>query len=371
MFIQANYGKMLEERLKFIFNQFLHKAKFDSYEEFKTGHINDTYLIKTKKKPYFILQKINHNVFKEVASLVKNKINISTHLQKKFAHLSKQELHRRVLSFVYTKNGEAYYKENDGSYWNMTLFIEDSLTFDKVSSEEIAYEGGKLFGEFLNMTSDFEASKLIEVIPRFHDMSFRYSQFEEAIKIASKDRLFHAEKYIDLIKKSKAEMHIIQNLKDSGKIKLRVTHNDTKISNALFDLNNKGLCVIDTDTIMPGIIHYDFGDAIRTICNSATEDETELDLVNFNLKYYKAYVKGFLETIGDSLTPIELKYLPLGAKSTIFIMALRFLTDYLNGDIYYKTNYPEHNFDRAKNQFKLIESLNENYIEMQVNDNNL
>ena len=190
-------------------------------------------------------------------------------------------------------------------------------------------------------------------------MSFRFSQFEDSLKIASNERLFQAKKYIDLVWSLKDEMHIIQNLKESGEIKVRVTHNDTKISNVLFDTNNKGLCVIDTDTIMPGVVHYDFGDAIRTICNSAAEDEQDLDKVNFNLDYYKAYTKGFLEEVKNALSPIEIKYLPLGAKTMIFIMAIRFLTDFLNGDVYYKTKYPEHNLDRAKNQFKLIESMSE------------
>ena len=176
-----------------------------------------------------------------------------------------------------------------------------------------------------------------------------------------------AKKYIELVWSLRDEMHIIQNLKESGEIKLRVTHNDTKISNVLFDANNKGLCVIDTDTVMPGVVHYDFGDAIRTICNSAAEDETDLDKVNFNLEYYNAYTKGFLEEVASALSPTELKYLPLGAKTMIFIMALRFLTDFLNGDTYYKTKYPEHNLDRAKNQFKLIESMSEKMNVLKIN----
>lgn len=350
---------MLKEKLKHIFDKFDHPGEFDSYEELATGHINDTYLIRTKQSPHFVLQRINHGVFKDVPGLINNKINVSRHIRKKLAHLPEHELKRRVLSFVDTKTGDTYYKGQEGDYWNMMFFIEDSLTFETVNSEEIAYEGGKLFGDFLNLTSDFDASKLIDVIPKFHDMSFRYSQFEDAMSSTSYDKIEQAQDYINLVQEMKTEMHILENLKNSGELKTRVTHNDTKISNALFDLNNKGLCVIDTDTVMPGIIHFDFGDAIRTICNTAVEDETNLKLVTFNLDYYKSYVKGFLETAGGSLTPVELKYLPLGAKSTIFIMALRFLTDFLNGNIYYKVDYPEHNFDRAKNQFKLIESFSE------------
>jgi serine/threonine protein kinase len=348
-----------QQQLEEAFNRFNHNSEFLSYSELASGHINDTYLVKTAAGISYVLQRINHGVFKDVPGLISNKVNVSKHLQKKLAYLPKYELNRKVLSFVETLNGGYYYVDTDGGYWNLMVYIDNSITFETVNNEEVAYEGGKLIGDFLNLTSDFEASKLTEVIPKFHDMSFRFSQFQDALKVASKERLKQAKVYIDLVLSLKEEMHIIQNLKESGAIKLRVTHNDTKISNVLFDTNNKGLCVIDTDTVMPGIVHYDFGDAIRTICNSAAEDETDLDKVNFNLEYYNAYLKGFLEQMESALSPTELKYLPLGAKTMIFIMALRFLTDFLNGDIYYKTKYPEHNLDRAKNQFKLIESMSE------------
>ena len=357
---------MITNQLEFVFNQFAHKSEFLSFEELASGHINDTYLIKTTQKPFFVLQRINHGVFKDIPGLISNKVNISDHLVKKLSHLSKEELNRRVLHFVKTKEGDSYYRGDEGNYWNVMVFIDNSVTYETVQDEEVAYEGGKLFGDFLNMTSDFDTDNLTEVIPKFHDMSFRFTQFEDALKIASEERKQQAKKCIERVVILKGEMHILQNLKESRELKLRVTHNDTKISNALFDTNKKGLCVIDTDTIMPGIVHYDFGDAIRTICNSAAEDEKNLNLVNFNLTYYKAYTKGFLEKIGNSLTPLELKYLPLGAKSMIFIMAIRFLTDFLNDDIYYKTSYPEHNLDRAKNQFKLIESFSEYFNEMDV-----
>ena len=228
----------------------------------------------------------------------------------------------------------------------------------------MAYEGGKLFGEFIHLTQDFDPSDLVEVIPRFHDMSFRFEQFEEALQNAPQERLKNSQAYIDIAKGLKKEMHILQELKDDGQIILRVTHNDTKISNALFDMEGKGLCVIDTDTIMPGIIHYDFGDAIRTICNTAAEDEKDLEKVKFNKEFYQAYSQGFIEKLGVAVSALERKYFPLGAKTMIFIMALRFLTDYLNNDIYYKTKYPDHNLVRSMNQFKLIQSFDEVMGEM-------
>ena len=350
---------MVTERLKFIFGQFEHQSEFESYKELASGHINDTYLIKTKSKPYYVLQRINHGIFPDVPGLIENKVAISQHIKEKLQHLSLKKQKRRILKFFKTIAGASYYKGDEGNYWNLMQFIDKSVTHMTVPNEDVAYQSGKLLGQFLTLTNDFDASKLTEVIPNFHNMTFRYSQFDEALKSASPERLQKAHTYIELVNNSKEEMHILQRLKESGEIKIRVTHNDTKISNVLFNKKEKGLCLIDLDTVMPGIVHYDFGDAIRTSCNTAEEDETNLDLVEFNLDYYNAYKKGFLKMMGDSLTPLELKYLPLGAKTMIFIIGLRFLTDYLNGDIYFKTKYADHNLDRAKNQFKLLQSLSE------------
>ncbi|WP_299551449.1 aminoglycoside phosphotransferase family protein [Seonamhaeicola sp.] len=344
---------MMLHKLKHIFDQFDHHAVFETSEELASGHINDTFLIKTREKPFFVLQRINHDVFKDVPGLMQNKVSISQHIRKKLS----DRAYRLVLTFVKSKQGNSFYFKEHKDFWCLSYFIENCITHDIVQTSEVAYEGGQLVGEFLRLTDDFDSSKLVEVISKFHDMSYRFSQFEAALKGASEERLDNAERQIKTIQSLKAEMHILQNLKEAGKIKIRVTHNDTKISNILFTKENKGLCVIDTDTVMPGIVHYDFGDAIRTICNTAAEDETNLDLVRFNIDFYKAYAEGFLKEMRPSLSPLELKYLPLGAKTMIFIMALRFLTDYLNNDVYYKTAYAEHNLDRSKNQLKLIESF--------------
>ena len=350
---------MKTETIKSIFKEFDHKANYVSHSELNSGHINDTFLVKTDGENNYILQKINHNIFKDVPGLVNNKVLTSNHIKSKYPNLSEEELSKKVLSFVKTKKTDFYYHKENGDFWNVMIFIDNSVTHEIVKDKEIAYEGGKLLGEFLNLTSDFDSNKLIDVIPNFHDMSFRYKQYASSLQSASKSRLNKAAKYTKIVAELKDEMHILQELKEEGKIPVRVTHNDTKISNSLFDKNNKGMCMIDTDTVMPGIIHYDFGDAIRTICNTAAEDEKDLSKVEFNLDYYKAYEKGFLEQSKESLSAIGLKYLPLAAKTMIFIMAIRFLTDFLNNDVYYKTNYSEHNLDRAKNQFKLIESFTE------------
>ncbi|MEE9406480.1 MAG: phosphotransferase [Polaribacter sp.] len=347
----------MKANIESIFNEFNHQSKYVGHSELSSGHINDTFLVKTDGTHNYIVQRINHRVFKDVPGLVNNKILTSKHLISKYPNATEQELNKTVLSFVKAKDTAFYYHKENDDFWNVMIFIDHSITHEIVKNPEIAYEGGKLLGDFLNLTSDFDSSLLIDVIPNFHDMSSRYKQYTLSVQNALKERLNKAAKYIQIVADLKEEMHILQNLKKAGEIPVRVTHNDTKISNSLFTKNNKGICMIDTDTVMPGIIHYDFGDAIRTICNSGAEDEKDLSKVEFNLEYYKAYEKGFLEKTNDSLSKTELKYLPLAAKTMIFIMAIRFLTDYLNNDVYYKTNYPEHNLVRSKNQFKLIESF--------------
>ena len=359
-YIQQNYGtNMKAETIKFIFNSFNHGSNYLSHSELNTGHINDTFFVNTDLGNKYILQRINHHVFKDVAGLVNNKTLISNHIRSKFPDISDNAFSKTNLTFVKAKDTNLYYYTQNGNFWNLMVFIEDSITHEIVIDEEIAYEGGKLLGAFLNHTSDFDSRQLIDVIPNFHDMSFRFKQYALSLQSAPKERLQKVIKYTNIVSELKEEMHILQNLKETNKIPRRVTHNDAKISNSLFDKENKGICMIDTDTVMPGIIHYDFGDAIRTICNTAAEDEKDLSKVEFNVAYYKAYKKGFLEETAHSLTAKELEYLQLAVKTMIFIMALRFLTDYLKQDVYYKIKYPEHNLDRAKNQFKLIESFSE------------
>ena len=347
------------EILREVFDVFLPDQEIDSFTELTSGHINDTFLITTNQQHHYVFQKINKGVFPDVPGLIMNKVKISRHLHHKLSSLTEKERQRKVLTFLQTSTGENFYIDQNGDFWNVTIFIDHSQTFETVTDPKVANEGGKLFGEFIRLTQDFDPSDLVEVIPRFHDMSFRFEQFEDALRNASQERTKRAQAYIDIAKGLKKEMHILQELKDTEHIRLRVTHNDTKISNALFDMEGKGLCVIDTDTIMPGIIHYDFGDAIRTICNTAAEDEKDLEKVKFNKEFYQAYSKGFLENIGNAVSDLERKHFPLAAKTMIFIMALRFLTDYLNDDIYYKTSYPEHNLDRSMNQLKLIQSFEE------------
>lgn len=336
-----------------IFNQFQHYGNLTDFSELKSGHINDTYLIKTDSTTSYILQRINHLVFPNVPKLIENKVLISKHLQSK----SKGT----VLQFMPLKHQNKYYLEAKGLFWNLMPFIENSKTFTVVPNKEIASEAGRLLGDFLNDTSDFEVNLLYDVIIDFHNMKYRFWQFQESLKTADSKRLSRSKPWIEEINRLENEMLIIQKLKDENKIPIRVTHNDTKVSNCLFDENNKGICMIDLDTVMKGIIHYDFGDALRSTCNMAKEDETDLNKIQFNIDFYGAYKDGFLEKYKNAITPLELELLPLSVKTMIFIMALRFLTDFLNNDLYYKTEYESHNLDRAINQFTLIQRLESVY----------
>lgn len=353
--------------LKRIVNFFIPDRKVMEVVEITSGHINDTMLVTMSGGERFVFQRINKNVFADIPGLIMNKVKISDHLHRKLADLPEHERRRRALTFLKSKGGSYYKLDDNGDFWHATYFIEGSRNFETVNSSDVAYEGGRLFGSFIRQTQDMDPNDLLEVIPHFHDMSFRFEQFDEALKKGRKDRIQKAETLIKLARDLQEEMTILENLKNAGRIRVRVTHNDTKISNALFDSKGKGLCVIDTDTVMPGIVHYDFGDAIRTICNSSAEDEIDLSKVTFNKEFYSSYSKGYLEALGNTVSDFEIDYFPLAAKTMIFIMALRFLTDYLNSDRYYKTSYPEHNLTRSRNQFKLLKSFEEQSGNMGLN----
>lgn len=350
--------------LQKVFNHFNHLGDFEDFSELTSGHINDTFFIKTNSSQNYVLQRINSYVFKKSKELIENKIKVSEHIKEKLKHLSEEEIRRSVFQLIRTKNGLPYYLDEDGNYWNASIFIEGSKVFERVENKEIAYEAGKLVGEFINLTEGLNPNEIVDIIPNFHKMSFRYEQFYEAEKNASSKRLEVAMPLIQKVKDLKEEMHILENLKKEGKIPVRITHNDTKISNILFDKKNKGICVIDTDTVMTGIIHYDFGDAIRTSCNNAFEDETDLSKVTFNTEYFDAFSKGFLQKMHSQLSPLDVQHLALSAKTITFIMGLRMLTDFLNNDVYYKTRYENHNLDRAANQFKLVDEITTHFEQM-------
>jgi hypothetical protein len=352
--------------LKEIFSKFKTNGDFVRSEELSSGHINDTFYIETTRKPGYVLQRVNQFVFQHPARVIENKVRVSEYLTKKLSYFPKEEMQRRVLTFVQSNSGKNYYQDLAGNFWNLMIYIEDCLSFEKVPNRQTAFEAGKIYSEFLYLTGDFDSGELFEILPNFHSMSFRFKQFDEALTSALASRKSDTKELISFAEGQRIEMQKIENLIAKNKIPFRLTHNDTKISNVLFSLDEEAICVVDTDTVMTGVVHYDFGDAVRTICNTAREDEKDLLGVEFNFDFFEAFVKGFFSTpLKNELSRIEINNLVFSAKLMTFIMGLRMLTDYLNNDVYYKTEYETHNLDRAKNQFKLLDEMDKNSERME------
>lgn len=338
-----------------LFDQFDHLGVFKKAESILSGHINTSFLIQTQqqKTPDYVLQKINAAVFKNIPDLIQNKVLVSNYLRTKVNDSEKQNIIKLIPSY----SGDYYFIDENKDYWNLMIFISDSQVFLNAPNVKVANEAGRLFGQFFYLLNDFDAEKLSETIPLFHDLVFRFQQFEDALKGADEERFKLAKTEIAFAMESKKEMLLLQELKNTGKFPLRTTHNDTKLSNALFDKNNNALAVIDLDTLMPGLVHYDFGDSVRTICSSVEEDEAHLKKVYFLPDNFRAFTEGFLGSCKNILTPVELDHLYLAPQYMAFIMGLRFLNDFLNNDIYFNTKYLDHNLVRAKNQFALLKSM--------------
>ncbi|MCD4681995.1 MAG: aminoglycoside phosphotransferase family protein, partial [Bacteroidales bacterium] len=327
-----------------------------------SGHINDSYKVLTTEQNY-LLQRVNQEVFKDIRRLTSNMIRVTGYLTDLISDNNPDE--RKVLNTIRAQNGNYFYTDDEFDCWRVFDFIEESQSYDRAVNTGLAYEGGKTYGWFIKMLDQFPADSLAETIPRFHDIQFRIENFRNAVKKDAAGRVGVVQKEIDFVEKRAEEITLIHNLGKDGKIPLRVTHNDTKINNVLFNVDNKGICVIDLDTVMPGYVHFDFGDAIRTFTNTADEDEKDLRKVSMDVDLFTAFSEGFLSETKEILNETEISTLAFSAKLMTFIIGLRFLTDYLEGDIYYKTKYPEHNITRARVQFKLVESMEEQFAEME------
>jgi len=350
-----------------IAEQFFIEGIPTGFEKTGSGHINDSYRIKISPagSQEYLLQRINHQIFTDIPALTDNILKVTKHISEKI-NSNEAGLPFCDLRLIPARNNCFFYKDKDGNYWRMFNFIEGSRSFDLVPGPELAYEGGKAFGLFLQLTSDMDASGLAETIRDFHNMETRIEDFHRVCADDPRDRVSGAGNEIMFIEERSEEMHTILKLGRSGQIPLRVTHNDTKFNNILFDKQNKAICIVDLDTVMPGYVLYDFGDAIRTGANTGAEDEADLQKVNINLVLFSAYSKGFLEAAGKSLTLAEKSQLAFSARFMTFIIGLRFLTDYLAGDTYYKTHFPGHNLQRARTQFRLVKSMEENAAAMEA-----
>lgn len=352
-----------KEQLMQILGQFQTEGNLVSAEPFGNGHINDTLKVTDDKgEVKYVLQRINHLIFTNVEMLQNNIHTVTSHIRKKLEERGEQDIDRKVLTFLPTRDGKRYYFDGE-SYWRVCLFIPRSQSFEEVNPE-LSYEAGKAFGEFQSMLADLPEGALGETIPNFHNMEFRLQQFRDAVKANAAGRMEEVKELVEEIEKRAKAMCIQEDLYREGKLKKRTNHCDTKVNNIMFDENGKVLCVIDLDTVMPGFVLSDIGDFIRTGANTGAEDDANLDNVNVNMPIFEAYTRGYMETAQSFLTPLEISLLPYGGRLLTYMQTVRFLTDYINGDTYYKIHSPKHNLQRTKAQFKLLQSLEEHAAEM-------
>ncbi len=357
---------MTDASLQEIASQFKISGTISGIKPFGNGHINDTLKIQTleKESPDYILQRKNHLVFKDIPGMMENIVRVTNHIRKKLEKKNVEDISKKVITHIQCNDGNYYYKDAEGNFWTIFLFIPGSQSVEKIENYEHAYLAGKGFGKFQEQLADLPGKPLNETIVDFHNIEFRYRNFRKALEINYQNRAAKTQAEINFTLQHEAEMHTLINAQKAGEIPSRITHNDTKINNILFDKNGQILCVIDLDTVMPGLVHFDFGDAIRTAACTTEEDETDLEKITINLEIFEAFAKGFIEETKSFLTSKELDLFAHAAKFMTFIMGIRFLTDYLEGDVYYKIKHPDHNIERAKAQFKLVSEITKHEDEM-------
>ncbi|MGI6537059.1 MAG: phosphotransferase enzyme family protein [Caldicoprobacterales bacterium] len=332
------------------------------------GHINDTFAVVCDREDgsikRYILQRINTNVFKKPVELMENVAAITQYLGKIIKKNGGDPM-RETLNLIPTKDGRNWYVDSKGEYWRCYHFVEDTVTYNQVKSKEDFYHSAKAFGKFQMLLADYPAETLHETIPNFHNTVDRFEKFKEALEKDILNRAKYVADEIEFVLKREEDTHKLINLQKAGKLPLRVTHNDTKMNNVLIDKHTgEGICVIDLDTVMPGLSLYDYGDSIRFGATYAAEDERDLSKVNFELELFEVYTKGYLEVAGDVLNSYEIENLPMGAKLMTLECGMRFLTDYLSGDTYFKIHREGHNVDRCRTQFKLVSDMEASWEDM-------
>lgn len=333
---------------------------------FGNGHINDTRLVTMDTGVQYVAQRINKNVFKRPDLLMENYVGVTKFIRRKIEEMGGDPL-REVLNAIPAKDGKAYVIDEEGQYWRLLVYVTESMSYDQVDRPEQFYDSAVSFGDFQYMLRDYPAETLHETIVNFHNTPDRFRQLTEAIENDVKGRLCEVGAEVEFARAREQFAWTLENAHKEGRLPLRVTHNDTKLNNILFDINTgKTLCVVDLDTIMPGYSVNDFGDSIRFGATTALEDETDLSKVNFDISLYELYVKGFIEGAKGGLTEGELEMLPIGAIMMTFECGMRFLADYLNGDTYFRIHRPSHNLDRCRNQFKLVSDMEAHIDEMRA-----
>jgi Ser/Thr protein kinase RdoA (MazF antagonist) len=302
----------------------------------------------------YILQRINHHIFRNPVALMENIERVTTHLAAQVAH--EPDTERRVLTLIPARDGKSWHRDNEGSYWRAYRFIQGTRTYDTVESPEQAFQAAKAFGKFQQLLANLPAPRLHDTIPDFHHTPKRLTALQWAISADAVGRATWAGAEIEFALAHESITGILLN----ANLPERVTHNDTKLNNVMMDdSTGEGICVIDLDTVMPGLVAYDFGDMVRTTTSSANEDEQDLSKVAMQFPMFEALVRGYLASAGGFLTKAEREYLAFSGKLITFEIGIRFLTDYLSGDMYFKVAREGHNLDRCRTQFKLVASIEE------------
>lgn len=347
-----------------IISRFMLTSPVVSIEPFGNGHINDTYRIKTEDGRSYILQKMNTSIFKNPDELMENICGVTGYLRKKIEERG-GDPERETLNFIPTKDGAPYWKEADGGCWRICQFIDGASCYDEVKTPQDFYNSALAFGEFQAALAEYPAETLHETIPQFHDTVKRFGDFKKAVEEDKMGRAASVQAEIQFALDREADTHVLGELQANGELPLRVTHNDTKLNNIMIDdETGKGICVIDLDTVMPGLSVNDFGDSIRFGANTAAEDEPVTEKASLDLELYEVYVKGFIEGCAGRLTAKELEMLPMGAKMMTYECGIRFLADYLEGDTYFKIHRPGQNLDRCRTQFALVADMEKKWDKM-------
>lgn len=352
---------MLKQReLRALCDKFIMYGDFMVGVPFGSGHINDTYQITCDQggvRVHYILQRLNPAVFANPHKVMENVDRVTAHLREKF-RASNRSLRRRTLRLLRTYTNLPYIFDDRGDCYRAYVFVENARSYDVLENEEIAFSVARAFGEFQCDLVDLPGGRLHETIPDFHNTPKRVEALLEAVKRDSCGRAREVAAEIDFVLQRSELASTLVRLNADGDIPERITHNDTKVNNLLIDdFSGEGLCVLDLDTVMPGLVPYDFGDMVRTGASTAEEDEVNLEKVTMSFSMFEAILRGYLSSTGGFLTPAEREYLPFSGALITYEIGVRFLTDYLNGDVYFKTRRPTHNLERARNQFKLVTSI--------------
>ncbi len=350
-----------KQDLSLVAKQFAIGGDFEAARPYGTGHINDTFAMVFQRdgRPVrYILQRINHHVFKNPAGLMQNIERVTAHVRRKLEAAGASRVDRRVLTLAPTRTGRAWHEDADGNTWRCYLFIEGATTYDQIATTRQAFEAARAFGEFQKQLADLPAPRLHDTIPDFHHIRRRFDALRAAIETDTCNRAADVKRDIRFCLQREKMVDVLLKLRAEGALPERVTHNDTKLNNVMLDdATGEGICVIDLDTVMPGLALDDFGDMCRSACRPALEDERDLSKVEARMDMFEALVRGYLASAGGFLNETEKDHLVFSARQITFEIGMRFLTDYLEGDRYFKTRRPGQNADRTRVQFKMVTSF--------------